>query len=423
MFRIVIAFVLSSVVAYASATEPDERWPDFGLEVGATSDRGPAASYFQGFEAPCFGPPYSPAPDDDWIRFFSEVSRVASGTTGIASRNGLFHAHILPPLVGAPGTNDGAFTRLGGYSSAFNGGFVVELDVFLDLNDPEVQSGINADYGFDVSSAVNNQAGGFRRDFIFHLASNTTGQILVGSSNNTTFNPRGNLASGPHFVVTTSGWYTLQWVYRDAGNGTLAVDTNFRSSTGTLLWTQVRNDLTDVIATQIGGNRYLWVLFAETTRLPIDNSRLNSGIREADFNSVPAAGSTINLGTAAIGNPTTGGSVLVQSMGSLQLEVCSCTISGPAAANFSVAGCPAIIAPTASQSFALGCTPSAAGPRNATLSIVTNDTAGGTTFTFPLVCNGVGAEALLIPAQHPYLLGLLISLLAALGLFALHRFR
>jgi len=425
MFRHLMVALLLCIAPAAFAAEPDGRWPDFGVQTDLV--RSGNSLYFQGFESPCFGPPYSPSPDEDWIRFYSDVARVGSGSGGITSRNGLFHAELRPPLPDAPATTRGAFTRLGGYASSFDGGFIVEVDVYLDLTDPQVLSGVNADYGFDVASAVNTQAGGHRRDFIFHAASNTAGQILIGSSNTTNFAPRGDLAGGPHQVITTSGWYGFQWVYRDAGDGTLAVDTNLLDAGGSVIWTRTLNNITDVIATQIGGNRYLWFLFHETDRLPIDNSRINTGVLEADYASTPAPGGTIDLGTAAVGSPAAGANLLVQSQGTLRLEICSCSFSGPAAADFSIAGCPTLIEPGNSQSFALGCTPSASGERNATLSVLTNDSAGGGTFNYAVVCDTPAVLPPLppppqnIPARGPVTLGLLTLLLATLGTLALRR--
>ncbi len=308
----------------------DERWPDYGVRATDRGNSG-SATYFQGFESPCFGPPYQPGTGElDWIRYYSEVVRVPTGTGGIASRNGFNHAHILPPLPSAPGVNTGAYTRLGGYRTGFGGGFTIALDVYFDLSDPRVLSGVNAAYGWDLTTAVNNQAGDHRRDFIFHTASNTSGQILIGVSNTSNFAPIGNLASGPHYVVGTSGWYTMEWVYRDAGNGTLAVDLNVRNSAGTLVFTRTLNIAADVIASQIGGNRYLWFTFMQSDRLPMDNARLNSGIREALYASNPIPGSSLNAGNANLGNPAPGTTLNVQNQGTLRLEVCSCSITGTA---------------------------------------------------------------------------------------------
>lgn len=394
----------------------DQRWPDFNV---VSTDRGSAgtASYFQGFESPCFGPPYQPGTGElDWVRYYSEVSRVPTGTGGIASRNGFNHAQITPPLPGAPGSNTGAYTRLGGYRNTFGGGFTVELDVYLDLADPRVLSGVNASYGWDASAAVNSQTGSHRRDFIFHAASNTSGQILIGSGTISNFAPRPNLAAGPHYAVTASGWYTLQWVYRDAGNGTLAVDTNLRSGAGTLLWTRTLNDPSDVIATQIGGNRYLWFVFVASDRVAVENVRMNSAVREALHASVPAPGSVVNAGTAYVGSSSQG-VLSVQNEGSLRLDLCSCAISGPAASEFSVQTCPNSVEPGASLGLTVSCTPTLPGARSATLTLVTNDSTRGTNFSYPLTCFGVdrGEEALAVPAASAWSMLALVLALLLLG--------
>lgn len=401
----------------------NERWPDFNL---VSTDRGSAgtASYFQGFESPCFGPPYQPGTGElDWVRYYSEVSRVPTGTSGIASRNGFNHAQITPPLPGAPGSNTGAYTRLGGYRNTFGGGFTVELDVYLDLTDPRVLSGVNASYGWDASAAVNAQSGSHRRDFIFHAASNTSGQILIGSGTISNFAPRPNLAAGPHYAVTASGWYTLQWVYRDAGNGTLAVDTNLRSGAGALLWTRTLNDPSDVIATQIGGNRYLWFVFVASERLAVENVRLNSAVREALHASVPAPGGVVSAGTANVGG-TSSGALMVQNQGSLRLDLCSCAISGPAASEFSVQTCPNSVEPGANLGLTVSCAPTQAGVRNATLTLVTNDSTRGTSFSYPLICFGVDSalEAVQVPTATPWgLLALALLLLGGGWLLVLRR--
>lgn len=423
--RLLLLLAALLLIVATPAQAYDERWPDYGV---VATDRGNAssASYFQGFESPCFGPPYQPGTGEiDWIRYYSEVARVATGTGGIASRNGFFHAELLPPLAGAPGANTGAYTRLGGYRTGFGSGFTVELDVYLDLNDPRVLSGINADYGWDATTAVNTQAGVHRRDFIFFTASNTSGQILVGSGNVSNFAPQTNLASGPHFVVAASGWYTLQWVFRDNGSGILAVDTNLRSAAGALLWTRTLSDASDVIASQIGGNRYLWFPYLRTQRLAIENVRLNSGVREALFASTPASGSALFAGSANIGSAAPGTTLAVQNQGSLRLDICSCTISGPAAGDFSVQTCPNSVATGApALSLSLGCTPSAAGTRNATLTLVTNDSTRGTDFSYPLQCNGVDPNALAavaVPTDSRWMLAALALLLAGMSMLWLGR--
>jgi hypothetical protein len=407
----------------AAASAYDQRWPDYEVLAGNRGSSG-TATYFQGFESPCFGPPYQPGAGElDWIRYYSEVVRVASGSGGVASADGFNHAEVLPPLPGAPGVNTGAYTRLGGYRSNFGGGFTVDLDVYFDLSDPRVSSGINADYGWDATSGINDQAGAHLRDFVFHAASNDAGQILLGSSNISAFAPVGTLASGPHAVISSSGWYTLQWVFRDAGDGSLAVDTQLLDTGAAVLWTQTLNEPTDLIASVVGGNRYLWFVFVQSDRLRLDNVRLNSAVREAAYASLPVAGSVIDLGSANIGSAAPDASLNLLSQGSLRLEICSCALSGPGAADFNVSGCPALIEPGNTLALALSCTPGSAGLRSATLTVVTNDSDLGTDFNYPLQCNGIDPNAINVGVPVPlgdlrWLLGTLILLSGALVLRA-----
>ncbi|HWS25582.1 MAG TPA: hypothetical protein VN259_03315, partial [Xanthomonadales bacterium] len=99
----------------------------------------------------------------------------------------------------------------------------------------------------------------------------------------------------------------------------------------------------------------------------------------------------------------------------------SCTISGPAAADFAVAVCPNLVEPGNTLALNLSCTPSAAGARSATLTLVTNDSTRGTSFSYPLQCLGVDPNAVdlgvPVPSSNPYALLLLgLMLLTAAGL-------
>lgn len=224
-----------------------------------------AGGHFQGFEDPGFVSNTAP----DWNDYNSVLSRVATGTNGVLSRTGGYHAVIDSTILpDAPNDFSGAFTRLGGYDNSFGAGFRTAIDVYMDLSDMAVGADT---YGWDLSSAVNGQDGNHRRDFIFHTAG-SPGQILVGASNGSNFTRRNDLGSINHYTITASGWYTFEWVFRDYGDGTLAVDLNLHSASGTLLWTETRHDASDVIATVVGGHRYMWFTFLEVNELAIDNT-------------------------------------------------------------------------------------------------------------------------------------------------------
>ncbi|MGZ8315810.1 MAG: hypothetical protein ACXW3B_11590 [Telluria sp.] len=103
--------------------------------------------YFNGFETDTAG----------WM----SPTRVASGTGGIASSDGGFHATTA--------ASSGDFTRWGGYNfgaAALPTPFQensTSLDIFLDVN-----SGWVNNTRFDFSSAINNAAGSHLSDFIFN---------------------------------------------------------------------------------------------------------------------------------------------------------------------------------------------------------------------------------------------------------------
>lgn len=183
--------------------------------------------------------------ETDSAGWFGNVTRVSSGTNGIPSASGSHHA------IAAAGGGS-VFSRFDGYRSTWpSGGMRASFAIFLDL-------GMATGEGFDYSVAANGSDGAHQRDFIMHVTRDASG-ILVGASNNSNFAPILNLASGNHYLATTSGWYTFEHVFRDAGDGTLAVDMNLIDSIGNVLFTETRNNATDVLATEIGGNRYGWL--------------------------------------------------------------------------------------------------------------------------------------------------------------------
>jgi hypothetical protein len=227
-----------------------------------------AIHYFQGFETDTF----------DW----SGVTRVASGTAGITSAAGAFHAEA----ASAPASPDGSvttndFTRFGGYESTFPaGGYTTSVDVYLDMG----ASNPN-DTRFDWSSAINQADGTFRRDFVFNAGfyndTDVTGtgpRFVISASNNATRS--GAFPKNPGrdpFTITTTGWYTFQHHFRNAGLGVLAVDLSVTTLDGAPLHTWVPlSDPTDIIGTTVGGHRYGWIVIQEFPVFAIDDVSLLS---------------------------------------------------------------------------------------------------------------------------------------------------
>ncbi|MBK9255456.1 MAG: HYR domain-containing protein [Saprospiraceae bacterium] len=284
----VIAPCPSDIVASAEA----------GLCTAIVTFAAPTAidtGYFQGFEDPAYFSGANVSASSDWNNYNSVLSGVATGTNGIASKTGTRHGEINSNgLVNGFG---GVFSRLGGYTNEFGLGYKTKVDVYIDLTNPAV--GANT-YGFDISSASSNQAGGHLRDFVFHVSA-IGGAVYVNGTNNTNYAKRNDLHTlvPSSHVVGSSGWYTFEWVFRDNG-GVLAVDMNLYSSGGGApVWTTTRTNPADLIASVVGGNRYMWFTTVQPAGLllPIDDSYLDRNVPVSC--SLPS-GSAFPVGTTVV---------------------------------------------------------------------------------------------------------------------------
>lgn len=223
------------------------------------------SSFFQGFETDTSG----------WV---SGATRVASGTNGIISASGSWHAEAA----------EGAFTRWGGYggipgcgpagcAATFPAnGYITSIDIYLDA---ESLTRAN-DTRFDFSSAINDPAGNHRRDFVFNAGfyndTDLTGdgpRFVISASNNAGRDsafPK-NPGRDP-FSITNDGWYTFQHTFTNNGSGVLTVALTVKDAAGAVLHTWNLSDATDVINTTVGSNRYGFFFVQELSPLAIDNS-------------------------------------------------------------------------------------------------------------------------------------------------------
>jgi hypothetical protein len=246
------------------------------------------AAFFQSFETDTSG----------WFN----PTRVLSGTHGVPSASGAFHAEDTPP---------GSFTRWGGYGKTFPpGGYTTTVDIYLDISPPYMTGGVMPyanDTRFDWTSAVSTPACGHRRDYVFNAGfytdTDTTGsgpRFVISASNNA-----GRSSSFPKnpgrdpFVINVEGWYTFEhrfYAAPPAPGGQLFVDLTIKDhTTGIPLHTWTLTDPSDIIGTTVGGNRYGWFALDEFPFLAFDTSALN-GFQ--DYCEVPqsTAGAKITAG-------------------------------------------------------------------------------------------------------------------------------
>lgn len=215
-----------------TADTSDDTYFDVGTQTAFTDEI--EYRFQQGFET-------------DTVELFGTVSRVASGTDGIASAEGSHHAIL----------DGGGYTHFGAYEDTWSGTWTTEVDVYLDATDNG--GGWAAGEGFEFSSAVTGSDGNHQRDFIFHVTQDTsTGELLINASNNTNFAPQEHLETlAGTAQIDDDGWYTFQSVFHDDG-GVLVVDMNVLDADGNIVFTKTLSDPVHDTISEIGGNRYGW---------------------------------------------------------------------------------------------------------------------------------------------------------------------
>ncbi len=215
----------------------------------------------------------------------TRVDRVASGTNGIASATGSFHAQFNNGGSGSAFTGWGA-TAIPANGYNFGAGNAVptafrqywtSIDIYLDVN-----GSWDNNTRLDFSSAINNSSGTHRRDFIFNMGfyNDSTGpgagtdRFVISASNNS--QPGSAYAKNPAnnpIAISNSGWYTFQHHFYDDA-GVLAVDMNIFDASNNLVATWTRSNSSDLISA-IGGNRYGWFAYNEFSVLAFDNASLS----------------------------------------------------------------------------------------------------------------------------------------------------
>ena len=214
----------------------------------------------------------------DWDAFGGSfnATRVPSGTNGITSASGSFHA---------VSSASGSASRWGGYNYGAGNAvatvfqeYITSVDIHFDVN-----ASLANDTRFDFSSAINNAAGTHLRDFIFNggFYNDATGpgastnRFVISASTNS--QPGSAFAKNPAndpIAISTTGWYTFQHHFYDNG-GVLAVDMSIYDSSSALINSWTRSNLADAIA-GVGGNRYGWFAYNQLPVLAFDNASLET---------------------------------------------------------------------------------------------------------------------------------------------------
>ena len=311
----------------------------------------------------------------DWN---ANAVRVASGTGGITSANGAFHA------VSSATT---PFTQWGGYN--FGAGNAVPttfreyrtaVSIYLDVG-----GGWTNDRRFDFSSAINTSAGTHRRDFIFNAGfyndatgpGANTNRFVISTSNGS--QPGSAYAKNPArdpIAISTSGWYTFSHHFYN-NSSVLAVDLFIHDSSGALVKKWTLSDPSDLIA-NIGGNRYGWFAFNQFSTLAFDDAELTYfpeiAVELVGNVDVPD-GSSVDLGVATF-NGVIDTAFTIKNTGIADLKDLAVTIDGPDSSFFSVftAPVPPVAAPAGETTLVLRFTAgSPGGVKSAVVHIANND--------------------------------------------------
>lgn len=251
-----------------------KRFPNLALPaaVAAAFALAPVAQaefgYFDGFEGVSTG--LSP--------FNSTVTVLPGGT--IPASEGSNYALIGPGVT--TGTQTGAFDTYGANNASFGQGWTAGSDVYINLDDTGIAAGT---YGFDLSVAINNNAGDHAQDNIFHVGAyspNDDGNydLVVNGSHNTdaALNDfklvNSPLIGSPTYgTFTESGWYTFQVSFSESATPD-AIDILWEviDEDGMTMWSaQNLSSPAQYTASNVGGDRYGWFTYAQTDLgLPVD---------------------------------------------------------------------------------------------------------------------------------------------------------
>jgi hypothetical protein len=229
-----------------------------------------APGFNQGFESDASG----------WNDFGGTLDavRVPSGTNGVPSASGSFHAES--------NTTDGAAGRMGGYVCCFPPtGFTASVDVYLDFALAD-----GSDRRFNFTIALNRITCAHLSDFVVSLGTRpgVPGEWIASASQNCPGWPS-NPGRNPQAITTGTGWYTLKYIFKNEG-GLLDVDVEIKNSSAvTVAYFDVSTDydpgtgLVPIPITIVSGHRYAWFCapqpgagYSALPFIAFDNSKVSS---------------------------------------------------------------------------------------------------------------------------------------------------
>lgn len=199
--------------------------------------------FTQGFEADIAG----------WDIAGLEAVRVPSGTNGVPSASGSFHAES--------NTTSGAAGRLGGYVCCFPPqGFTISVDVYLDFALAD-----GADRRFNYTVAINRLDCSHLSDFVVALGTRpgVAGEWIVSASQNCPGWPS-DPGRNPQAITTGTGWYTMKYTFKNEA-GLLDVDVEILNSSAVTVATfdvptlyNPGSGLVPIPIAIVSGHRYAW---------------------------------------------------------------------------------------------------------------------------------------------------------------------
>lgn len=190
----------------------------------------------------------------------SSVIRTESGTDGVGSLDGDYHAIAIRDGAQGP------YTNFGGYTNTWPGEWDARIAVYLN---PAWQEGS----GFIYSVATNNSAGAHLREYALHagvVKDETTGgipQLIViadtssVAAGESVLKHINAMSTDRRVAISEAGWYIIEQQFRSV-NGKLVGTVRLLDAEGEEVFSYTKPEVTfiggyDPIS-NVGGNRYGW---------------------------------------------------------------------------------------------------------------------------------------------------------------------